>query len=174
MFDAIVNQFCATHPSDPFCSCHLKPPSYTGKDTGLLTLLNAPQCYDPVCIASGYETSKQISFRKTGSCPTSICSNSIQVGNITNSDVSKIIATCDSNSSSSTTSVPETKASNPKSPANVSKTSSSVFTPIVNLLFVLFFIMVAVIGYLFSVLLGPSTIAEDKAPAPTASTESVN
>ena len=119
-FDATVQDFCATHQSDPFCGCQVKTPTYTGSDSSLLKLLNAPQCYDATCINNGYENTNQISFRKNGNCPTSICSNSINVSNVSSSNLSNIIASCDAK----TTVVPTTSSA--PSQSDVSSQSTTV------------------------------------------------
>lgn len=118
VFDAPVSTYCSSHPTDPFCSCTLKPQAqYNGSDPNLLALLNAPQCYDASCISEGYENTKQVSFRKSGGCPTSICANTINVNDIKNSNISNIVAQCSTPAAGSapgttTGSAPATKSSN--------------------------------------------------------------
>lgn len=134
-FDSTVQSFCATHQTDPFCSCQLKAPAYNGSDSSLLKLLNAPQCYDPICINNGYENSNQISFRKNGNCPTSICSNQINV-NSSLSNINNVIASCESNSAVNTTSVQVSSKSTDSSLGTVPRS-------------VLFFIFMIIIAFVF-------------------------
>lgn len=95
-FDLTVDAYCNLYPNDLFCSCKVKN-NYDVKDHDLLSLLNAPQCYDSNCIDQGYQNNNQISFRKSNNCPTSICSNKISIDDVSNSTISNIVASCNSN-----------------------------------------------------------------------------
>jgi hypothetical protein len=89
--DSAVTGYCSKNPEDPFCSC--KPMTlYTGTNEEL-KILNAPQCFETNCINYGYKNKSQLSFR----CPSTICSNKINVSDIKASNVSNIVQTCNVN-----------------------------------------------------------------------------
>ncbi len=134
-FDPIVDAYCTLNKDDPFCSCRIRS-TFDATDESLLKLLNAPQCYDPECISNGYENTKQVSFRKDGSCPKSICSNKINVADVSFSNVSSIVASCSSGSSNDTKN--ETAIQHPPT-SGISKNTIVIW---------LFFLMVVLLAYI--------------------------
>jgi hypothetical protein len=154
-FDSSVQTYCASHQGEPFCGCQMRELSYAGSDQGLLKLLNAPQCYDATCINQGYENTKQISFRKNGNCPTSICSNSVNVSNVSSSNIKNIIASCDSSSNASTsttTNTTQNQSNSVSSPEIVDDTSIISAGNI--LLFLIAMIFIYIFGFASKVSVG--------------------
>ncbi len=155
IFDTSVSKFCLSHPTDPFCSCTLKPQAeYNGSDPNLLALLNAPQCYDPTCISQGYENTSQVAFRKSGSCPTSICANTINVSDVSNSNISNVIAQCIASSTPTSSSTPTPSTPTPSTP------SPGISKFILFVMVILFTVVFSIIYSLITRLYGVDIIAE--------------